>query len=92
VVSGNFREAYNLIACISGNPLKERPLVYNIGKDNGTAAAFVSFCEMMVVSGLLHHDEIVVLDNAAICTGGDLEDLESVFGRQSWLVDRSTFW
>jgi hypothetical protein len=55
VVSGDFREAYNLIACISGNPLKERPLVYTIGKDNGsTAVAFISFCKMMVVGRWLH--------------------------------------
>jgi transposase len=78
-VSGDFREAYNLIACISGNPLKQRPLVYTIGKENGTAAAFVSFCQMMVVSGWLCHDEILVMDNAAIHTGGDCEDLERFF-------------
>ena len=67
-VSGDFREAYNLIACspISGNPLKERPLLYTIGKENGTAAAFIAFCEMMVVSGWLRHDEIIVMDNTAI--------------------------
>jgi transposase len=79
-VSGDFRESYNLIACISGNPLKERPLVYTIGKENGTAAAFVAFCEMMVLSGWLRHDEIIVMDNAAIHTGGDSDDLE----RFSW--------
>jgi hypothetical protein len=78
-VSGNFRETYNLTACISGNPLKERPLVYTAGKENGTAMAFVSFCEMMVLSGWLHHDKIVVLDNAAIYTGGDSKDLERLF-------------
>jgi hypothetical protein len=49
-VSGNFRETYNLIACISEYPHKERPLVYTIGKHNGMAAAFISLCEMMVVS------------------------------------------
>jgi transposase len=78
-VSGDFRETYNLIACISGNPLKERPLVYTIGKENGTAAAFVSFCEMMVLSGWLCHDEIIVMDNAAIHTGGESDDLERFF-------------
>jgi transposase len=78
-VSGDFRETYNLIACISGNPLKTMPLVYTIGKENGTAAAFVSFCHMMVVSGWLRHDEFIVMDNAAIHTGGDSEELERFF-------------
>jgi transposase len=78
-VSGNFQESYNLIACISGTPLKERLLLYTVGKENGTAAAFVTFCEMMVLSGWLHHDKIVVLDNAAIHTGGDSDNLERFF-------------
>jgi transposase len=34
---------------------------------------------MMVLSGWLRHDEIVVLDNAAIHTGGDSGDLERLF-------------
>jgi hypothetical protein len=78
-VSGDFRETYNLVACMSGNPHKERPLVYTIGKETGTATAFISFCEMMVLSGWLHHDEIVVLGNAAIHTGGDSEALKRLF-------------
>jgi hypothetical protein len=78
-VSGDFRETYNLIACISGNPLKEKPVVYTIGKENGTATAFVAFCEMMVMSGWLRHDEIIVMDNAAIHTGGAAADLERFF-------------
>jgi transposase len=78
-VSGDFRETYNLIACISGDPLKAKPIVYTMGKDNGTAAAFVSFCQMMVVSGWLRHDDIIVMDNAAIHTGGESEELERFF-------------
>jgi hypothetical protein len=81
-VSGDFRETYNLIACISGNPLKRKPIVYTMGKENGTAAAFVSFCQMMVVSGWLRHDEIIVMDNAAIHTGGESEALERFFGKR----------
>jgi transposase len=78
-VSGDFREAYNLIACISGNPLKTKPCVYTIGKENGTAECFVAFCEMMVGSGWLRHNEIIVMDNAAIHTGGESADLEEFF-------------
>jgi transposase len=56
-----------------------KPIVYTMGKENGTAAAFVSFCQMMVVSGWLRHDEIIVMDNAAIHTGGESEELERMF-------------
>ncbi len=43
-VSGDFREAYNMIACISANLLKDKPCVYAIGKKNGSAEAFIDFC------------------------------------------------
>jgi hypothetical protein len=75
-VSGDFRETYNLIACISGNPLKEKHVAYTVGKENGTAERFYEFCVMMVMTGWLLHDEFLVLDNARIHTGGVAEDLE----------------
>jgi hypothetical protein len=31
-VSGDFSQTYNMIACISGNPLKPQPAIYTIGK------------------------------------------------------------
>jgi hypothetical protein len=78
-VSSNFREAYNLIACISGNLLKERPLVYTIGKENGMLATFIAFYKMMVVSGWLCHEKMIVMDNTAIHTGGNSADIERFF-------------
>jgi hypothetical protein len=46
-----FRETYNLITCINGNPSKERYLVYTIGKHNGTVAWHSSRSEwIMAVS------------------------------------------
>jgi hypothetical protein len=42
-VSGDFREAFNLIAAISCNVVKSRPMVYTMGKKNGTAEAFMAF-------------------------------------------------
>jgi hypothetical protein len=78
-VSGDFRKAYNMIACISANPLKQQPAVYSIGEENGTAAAFMSFCNLMVESGWLLHNEILVLDNAAVHTGREARDLEEWF-------------
>ena len=78
-VSGDFRDTYNMIACISSNPRKLAHTVYSIGEHNGTAAAFVSFCQMMVQSRWLVHDEILVMDNAGIHTGRESSDLEEFF-------------
>jgi hypothetical protein len=77
-VSGDFRDTYNMIACISSNPRKLTHTVYTIGEHNGTAAAFVSFCQMMVQMRWLVHDEILVL-NAGIHTGRESADLEKFF-------------
>ena len=68
-----------MIACISGNPLKVKHSVYTIGEANGTAEAFMAFCLLMVKSGWLRHDEFLVLDNAAVHTGGEARDLEQWF-------------
>jgi hypothetical protein len=77
-VSGNFQQTYNMIACISGKPLKQKHAVYTIGKDNGTSASFMSFCLLMVESGWLD-DGILVMDNAAVHTGHEAQDLEQWF-------------
>jgi hypothetical protein len=61
----NFRDTYNMIACISSNPKILTHTVYTSGEHNdGMAAAFVSFCQMMVHTRWLVHNEILVLDNA----------------------------
>jgi hypothetical protein len=78
-VSGDFRQTYNMIACISGNPQKLKHSVYTIGEANGSAKAFMAFCVLMVESGWLRHDEFLVMDNAAVHTGGEARDLEQWF-------------
>jgi hypothetical protein len=45
---------------------------------------------MMVVSGSLHHDTIIVMDNAAIHTGGNSAELEHFFWET--INHRYTFW
>ena len=75
-VDGNFRDAHNLICCISGNHRKERHVFYAIGKDNGTAEAFMNFVERMVAEKFLIHGEILILDNAAVHTSGAADILE----------------
>jgi hypothetical protein len=70
----------DLIACISGNPLKQKHAVYTtIGEENVTSASFMSFCVLMVESGWLVHDEFSIMDNAAVHTCGEAQDLEEWF-------------
>jgi hypothetical protein len=78
-VSVDFQQIYDMIACISGNPLKQSHAVFTIGEDIGTLASFMSFCLLMVESGWLVHDEILVTDNAAVYTGHEARDLEQWF-------------
>ena len=78
MVSGDFREAYNIFACISANPLKQHPIAYNIQKDNGSAVSFVAFIKSMIVSRFLSHNELLIMDNAAIHTGGEADIVEGL--------------
>ena len=73
MVSGDFREAFNIFACITANPNKQNPIAYNIQKDNGSAVSFVAFIKQMIYSGWLGHNEVLVMDNAAIHSGGEAE-------------------
>jgi transposase len=70
---------YNMIACISANPLKQKHCVYTIDEGNGTAESFMSFCRLMVNNRWLIHDKILVMDNAAVHTGAEARDLEECF-------------
>jgi hypothetical protein len=60
-----------MIARISGNPLKQQPAIYTMGEENGTAASFMSFCNLMVGTGSLVHDKILIMDSAAVHSGGE---------------------
>ena len=74
-VSGDFREAYNIFACISADTTKPRPIFYNIRKDNGSALSFMEFVSDMIISRYLKHNDIVVMDNAAIHSGKEAQPL-----------------
>ena len=69
MVSGNFRDAYNIFACISANPQKVTPIAYHIERNNGSAVSFVTFICNMIRHRWLVHDEILIMDNAAVHTG-----------------------
>jgi hypothetical protein len=49
-----------------------------IGQENGNAAFFVAFIEYLIATRSFAHDKILVMDNAAVCTGAEaviVEDL-----------------
>ena len=77
-VTGDFRQSYNIFAIISANPTKPRPIEYRIDQENGSSATFVLFITALIISGFFKHEEILVMDNARIHTGGEADGIESL--------------
>ena len=77
-VTGDFRQAYNIFAVISSNPAKPRPIQYRIDEENGTAHTFVRFITALIISGFFIHEEVLVMDNARIHTGGEADSIETL--------------
>ena len=77
-VSGNFREAHNMMACISCNPFKERPMAYTMGEFNGDASSFLTFIQWLITIKQIRHNEILVMDNARIHNGGEASIIEDM--------------
>jgi hypothetical protein len=78
LVTGEFRESYNIFAIISGNPVKPRPVQYQIDQENGTAETFMCFIQALIISSFFHHEEILVMDNVRIHTGGVADSVETL--------------
>jgi hypothetical protein len=77
-VSGDFRDAFNLLAAISCNPAKPRPMVYSMGKKNGDAESYMAFIRRLIVIGWLQYGDVACMDNARIHTGGEAIALEGL--------------
>ena len=77
-VSGDFREAYNLMAIISANPEKKKPIAYHIQTSNNTAKSFYLFIQNLIETNFFRHNEVLVMDNAAIHVGGEAKDIENL--------------
>jgi transposase len=77
-VSGDFRDAYNIMAVISPNPEKEAPIDYTIAVENGTSEAFVGFVTYLIAKRFLRHHEFVVMDNARIHSLGNATVVEDM--------------
>ena len=77
-VSGDFRDAFNLFAIVSANPHECHPIAWTIGRENGDLHSFVAFTKHLICSGWFGHDEILVMDNAAIHTSGEADVVEGL--------------
>jgi hypothetical protein len=75
-VSGDFRNAHNIFAVVSGSPNKLRSMDYHITKENGNATNFVAFIKQLIIGGFFEHHEILVMDNARIHTAGEADCVE----------------
>jgi transposase len=77
-VSGNFRDALNLLCIASADPTKPYPLEYTLGSENGCSTNFMVFIEHLLQVKWFKRQDIVILDNAAIHTGGQSDILEDL--------------
>ena len=75
-VDGNFRESQTLMACVSPNAMKDKHVFYTVAKETNNAYSFMAFVELMVLYRFLRHNEVLVMDNAPIHTGGVATSVE----------------
>jgi transposase len=77
-VNGDFRDAFNLFAIISASPRKASPVAYSIGRDNGNAASFLAFIEMLLANNWFERGDVLILDNASIHIGQEADIVEDL--------------
>jgi transposase len=65
-VTGDFREAYNLIAIISSNTTKTNPVYWIVGEENGNACSYVAFLEHLIAIRWFERGDVLIRDRAAI--------------------------
>lgn len=77
-VPGTFREAYNLMAIINGDVSRAFPVDFTISKENGDSNAFVAFILYLIQKRWFRHHDVLIMDNAAIHTGGAADIVEEL--------------
>ena len=82
-VSGNFCFAYNMIAIMSLNPNKTRPMAYTLGEENGTAACFTAFIQNLLIVKWFQPGDVLVMDNAAIHSGAEAGIIKDLLWEQA---------
>jgi transposase len=81
LVTGDFRDAYNLVAIISACPRKAKPIAYSVGHENGTALSFLVFIQFLLSHSWFKHGEVLIMDHASIHTGKEADIVEDLLWR-----------
>ena len=71
----DFRNTYTIVG-MCGIDLLTTPLFYSISQGTNDAQNFAEYIELAILSGFLKPGDVLVLDNAAIHTGGENTILE----------------
>jgi hypothetical protein len=78
-VTGDFRNAYNLVAIVSACPTKARPVTYSVvERENGTAASFLVFSQFLLSHNWFKRGDVLIMHNASIHTGGEADIVEDL--------------
>jgi hypothetical protein len=80
-VSGNFRQAYNLIGIIRASGAAPA-MHYSIGEDNGTAASFLAYIQHLLTIDWFQAGDVLIMDNAAIHTGAEATIVADLLWRE----------
>ena len=75
-VDSTFRDSHTIICTISANYRKDKHVYFTVNDEKNTAKHFMEYVKNMVADGFLIHNEVFILDNAAIHTGKESKDLE----------------
>ena len=77
LVSGDFRKSFNLYVVITANSVeKTHPVDFSIQEENGSASTFMSFIDYLLKRRFFKKGDVLVMDNAAIHTGGVAHDIQ----------------
>ena len=85
-VSGTFREKYSMFCIITPSPLKAKPSFWHCDQDNGNAASFTVFIEMLITANWFERGDVLVLDNAAIHSGAQANIVEDILWHQAGVL------
>jgi hypothetical protein len=77
VVDPDFRNTYSIIGMMGFDDNKP-PIRYSITNATNDSTNFLVFMSKTVGEGYFNRGDVVVMDNAAIHTGGDCHDLEDL--------------